>query len=117
MTGAASGIGLATATRFAEEGMQVVMADIQDDALDAEVFALRRAGYEITGVHTDVSRYEQIEKQAARAIDASGKVNVVHNNAGVVRAGTLEEPSLEDWQWVLGVPLIGWRHLPVANCC
>lgn len=105
VTGAASGIGLATATRFAEEGMQVVMADIQEDALDAAVSTLLGLGHEVTGVRTDVSCYDQIENLAARAVDVYGKVNIVHNNAGVVRAGTLEELSLDDWQWVLGVDL------------
>jgi NAD(P)-dependent dehydrogenase (short-subunit alcohol dehydrogenase family) len=105
VTGAASGIGLATATRFAEEGMQVVMADIQEDALDAAVSTLLGLGHEVTGVRTDVSCYDQIENLAARAVNVYGKVNIVHNNAGVVRAGTLEELSLDDWQWVLGVDL------------
>jgi NAD(P)-dependent dehydrogenase (short-subunit alcohol dehydrogenase family) len=81
------------------------MADIQEDALDVAVSKLRGLGHEVTGVRTDVSCYEQIENLAARTIDAYGKVNIVHNNAGVVRAGTLEELSLEDWQWVLGVDL------------
>lgn len=105
VTGAASGIGLATATRFAEEGMQVVLADIQEDALDTAVSALGEAGHEVTGVRTDVSCYDQVKNLAARALDAYGQVNIVHNNAGVVRAGTLDELSLEDWQWVLGVDL------------
>jgi NAD(P)-dependent dehydrogenase (short-subunit alcohol dehydrogenase family) len=105
VTGAASGIGLATATRFAQEGMQLVMADIQEDALDVAVSTLRKAGHDVIGVRTDVSSYEQVEALAARAVDHYGKVNIVHNNAGVVRAGTLEELSLEDWQWVLGVDL------------
>ncbi len=105
VTGAASGIGFATARRFAEEGMQVVMADIQEDALDAAVSNLRAAGHEVLGVPTDVSRHEQIEQLAEQALSAYGKVNIVHNNAGVVRAGALEELSLEDWQWVLGVDL------------
>lgn len=105
VTGAGSGIGLATATRFAREGMRVVLADIQVDALDAAVSGLREAGFEVTGVPTDVSDFEQIQALAAAAIDAYGGVHVLHNNAGVVRAGSLEELTLEDWEWVLGVDL------------
>jgi NAD(P)-dependent dehydrogenase (short-subunit alcohol dehydrogenase family) len=105
VTGAASGIGLASATRFAEEGMQVVLADIQQDALDSAVLVLQQSGHDVIGVRTDVSQFEQVQKLADQALAAYGKVNVVHNNAGVVRAGTLEELTLEDWQWVLGVDL------------
>jgi NAD(P)-dependent dehydrogenase (short-subunit alcohol dehydrogenase family) len=105
VTGAASGIGLATATRFAEEGMKVVLADIQQDALDAAVATLAKAGHDVMGVLTDVSQREHIQYLADQTIAAFGKVNVVHNNAGVVRAGTLEELTDEDWRWVLGVDL------------
>ncbi|MDG1946022.1 MAG: SDR family NAD(P)-dependent oxidoreductase [Halioglobus sp.] len=105
VTGGASGIGLATATRFAREGMKVVLGDIQQDALDTAVSSLQSAGHDVIGVTTDVSRVEQVQNLADQAIAAYGKVNVVHNNAGVVRAGTLEELTLEDWQWVLGVDL------------
>jgi NAD(P)-dependent dehydrogenase (short-subunit alcohol dehydrogenase family) len=105
VTGAASGIGLATATRFAGQGMKVVLADIQQDALEAAVSALLESGHDVIGVPTDVSRREQVQNLADRAIAAYGKVNIVHNNAGVVRAGTLEELSDEDWNWVLGVDL------------
>jgi NAD(P)-dependent dehydrogenase (short-subunit alcohol dehydrogenase family) len=105
VTGAASGIGLATATRFAQEGMKVVLADIQPDALDAAVSSLRSAGHDVIGVRTDVSQREQVQNLADKTIAAYGKVNIVHNNAGVVRAGTLEELTDEDWQWVLGVDL------------
>ena len=110
VTGAASGIGLATATAFAQQGMQVVMADIQPDALESAVADLKRAGHEVTGVQTDVSRREQIEALAEAALDAYGKINVVHNNAGVVRAGTLDELTVEDWEWVLGVDLWSVIH-------
>jgi NAD(P)-dependent dehydrogenase (short-subunit alcohol dehydrogenase family) len=105
VTGAASGIGLATATRFAGEGMKVVLADIQQDALDSAVSTLRQAGHDVIGVQTDVSQRAQVQNLADAAIAAYGKVNIVHNNAGVVRAGTLEELTDEDWQWVLGVDL------------
>jgi NAD(P)-dependent dehydrogenase (short-subunit alcohol dehydrogenase family) len=105
VTGAASGIGLASATRFAEEGMKVVLADIQQDALDSAVSGLQQSGHDVIGVRTDVSQFEQVQGLADKALAAYGKVNILHNNAGVVRAGTLEELTLEDWQWVLGVDL------------
>ena len=105
VTGAASGIGLAAATRFAAEGMKVVLADIQQDALDAVVANLKEAGHDVLGVLTDVSQREQVQRLADETIATYGKVNLVHNNAGVVRAGTLEELTDEDWQWVLGVDL------------
>ena len=105
VTGAASGIGLATATRFAEEGMKVVLADIQQDALNSAVSILQEAGHDVVGVPTDVSQREQVQNLAERAIASFGKVNIVHNNAGVVRAGTLEELTDDDWRWVLGVDL------------
>jgi NAD(P)-dependent dehydrogenase (short-subunit alcohol dehydrogenase family) len=110
VTGAASGIGLATATRFAEEGMKVVLADIQLDALNAAVSVLQKAGHDVTGVKTDVSQLDQIQELADIALASYGKVNILHNNAGVVRAGTLEELTLEDWQWVLGVDLWSVIH-------
>jgi NAD(P)-dependent dehydrogenase (short-subunit alcohol dehydrogenase family) len=105
VTGAASGIGLATATRFAEEGMKVVLGDIQEDALEAAISTLQKAGHDVLGVPVDVSQREHIQNLADQTIAAYGKVNIVHNNAGVVRAGTLEELTDEVWRWVLGVDL------------
>jgi NAD(P)-dependent dehydrogenase (short-subunit alcohol dehydrogenase family) len=110
VTGAASGIGLATATRFAEEGMKVMLADIQQDALDTALSNLRSAGHEVHGVLTDVSQPQQLQNLADEAITTYGKINIVHNNAGVVRAGALDELSLDDWQWVLGVDLWSVIH-------
>jgi NAD(P)-dependent dehydrogenase (short-subunit alcohol dehydrogenase family) len=105
VTGAASGIGLATATRFAQLGMRVVLADIEREALDAAVSELRGQGHEVLGVETDVRRLDAIERLADETLSAFGQVNVVHNNAGVVRAGRLAELSVADWEWVLGVDL------------
>ena len=105
VTGAASGIGFATATRLAQEGMRVVLADIERAPLDAAVAKLASAGHEAIGVATDVSQWDDLQRLADRALDAYGQVNVVHNNAGVVRAGRIEELTLSDWEWVLGVDL------------
>ena len=74
VTGAASGIGLATASRFAREGMRVMMSDIQGDALDAAVAQLRGEGLEVTGVVTDVSKVEQVESLARHTLDTYGAV-------------------------------------------
>jgi len=105
VTGAASGIGFAVAERLAREGMRVVLADIEQAALDGAVSKLDASGFEVLGVPTDVSQWDDVQRLADRTIEAFGQVNVVHNNAGVVRAGRFEELTLADWEWVLGVDL------------
>jgi NAD(P)-dependent dehydrogenase (short-subunit alcohol dehydrogenase family) len=105
VTGAASGIGKAVATALAGEGMKVVLADIEAAALDATVAALADAGHEVLGVRTDVSDAASIDALASATIERFGAVHVVHNNAGVVAAGAVEELGLDTWEWVLGVDL------------
>lgn len=105
VTGAASGIGKATATRFAEEGMKVVLADIEEQALEKAVAELKERNFDVIGLKTDVSRWDQIQQLAEATMDTYGKVNVVHNNAGVVVSGPVEELTIADWEWCLGVDL------------
>ena len=105
VTGAASGIGRATATCFAQAGMKVVLADIEEPALAAVVSELTEAGHSVLGVPTDVSKWEAIQALADATMAAFGAVHVVHNNAGVVVSGPLESLSISDWEWVLGVDL------------
>jgi NAD(P)-dependent dehydrogenase (short-subunit alcohol dehydrogenase family) len=107
VTGGASGIGLAMATRFAQEGMKVVLADIEAPALDAAVTKLRQQEFEAHGVVTDVSSEASVQNLAREAIERFGKVHVLCNNAGIggSRADRIWDATLKDWQWTLGVNL------------
>src|SRR6185503_8756892 len=107
VTGGASGIGLAMATRFAQEGMKIVIADIEAPALEAAVAKLRHQEFEVHGVVTDVSNEASVENLAREAIERFGKVNILCNNAGIggSRADRIWDATLKDWQWTLGVNL------------
>ena len=83
VTGAASGIGLGLATRFAREGMKVVLADVEEPALEAAVTRLRQEEHDVLGVVTDVAKIEAVEALARKTLDVYGKVHVLCNNAGV----------------------------------
>ena len=107
VTGGASGIGYALAERFAAEGMRVVLADVQADALEEAEGRLRAGGAEVLAVETDVARPEALDHLRDRALDAFGAVHVLCNNAGVVSPGQVWEASPEDWRWILGVNLEG----------
>jgi NAD(P)-dependent dehydrogenase (short-subunit alcohol dehydrogenase family) len=111
VTGAASGIGLALATRLAQEGMRVVLADVEQSALEAAVGRLEHDGYTVMGVPTDVSRAESVQDLADQTLRTFGAVHVVCNNAGVGGGfGKIWEASLQDWQWALDVNLWGVIH-------
>jgi len=110
VTGAASGIGLAFAERFASEGMKVVMADVEAAALDAAAAAVRTKAPAVLAVRVDVSRPEDVERLARDTYAAFGAAHVVCNNAGVAVIGAVHEHSLADWQWVMGVNLWGVIH-------
>jgi NAD(P)-dependent dehydrogenase (short-subunit alcohol dehydrogenase family) len=106
VTGAASGIGRAMADRFAAEGMRVVLADIEEPALEAAVAELRQQEREVIGVCADTSSYESVQALAQRALDEFGGVHIMCNNAGVGGGGRGEaiwERSLNDWNWTFGI--------------
>lgn len=110
ITGAASGIGRATAEALAAEGMQVVLADIEGDALEATTAELAAAGHAVLAVRTDVSDGASMEALAEQTVAHFGGVHLVHLNAGVAAGGPAWTLSEKDWAWVLGVNLWGVIH-------
>lgn len=105
VTGAGSGMGMAFALRLAAEGMKVVAADIQDDALAATVESLSGGGHDVLGVQTDVADPDSVRRLADAAYERFGAVHVLCNNAGV--EGYLDGPiwaaTPRDWEWTVGV--------------
>jgi NAD(P)-dependent dehydrogenase (short-subunit alcohol dehydrogenase family) len=112
VTGGASGIGLAMATRFAQEGMKIVLGDVEEGALETAVARLRQQEFEVHGVVTDVSNASSVENLALETIERFGKVHIVCNNAGVggSRATRIWDATLDDWEWAMGVNLWGVIH-------
>ena len=110
ITGAASGIGRGLARRCAREGMQVVLADIEQAALAETETELRALGASVIGVVTDVSKAADVEALAQQTLDAFGAVHLLCNNAGVGVVRSVWESTLADWEWVLGVNLWGAIH-------
>ena len=107
VTGAASGIGFALCEQLAGAGMQVVLADIDEDAVRA---AAGRIGGGALAVRADVSRWEDVEALERAAVERFGAVHVLCNNAGVTLVGRAWRFSVEEWRWLLGVNLFGVVH-------
>lgn len=105
ITGAANGIGKATATRFAREGATLVLGDLEASSLAAFVDELRQGGTTATGVVGDLTREADVERLIGEALDGHGRIDVLVNNLGGAKAGKLWEMSLETWQAVLTLNL------------
>jgi NAD(P)-dependent dehydrogenase (short-subunit alcohol dehydrogenase family) len=110
ITGGASGIGLATARRLGEEGMRLVLADIEPAPLERAARELSTEGAEVLAVPTDVGDRDQVEALAARTYDRFGAAHVLFNNAGVAIFGGIETMRHEDWEWLIRVNLWGVIH-------
>jgi NAD(P)-dependent dehydrogenase (short-subunit alcohol dehydrogenase family) len=110
VTGAASGIGLALANRFARSGMKVVMADVEENQLEAAGSSVSSLGVEVLAVPADVSDESSVQALAARAMERFGAVHVLCNNAGVVAMSDPWFGPLSAWEWVFGVNLWGVIH-------
>ncbi len=110
VTGAGSGIGRATALLLARLGGMIHAADRDDQRVSAVVAEIEAAGGQATAHVTDVGDAAAVEALAQRVFAADGAVDVLHNNAGIGHAGPVDETTLEDWQRVLGVNLLGVVH-------
>lgn len=107
ITGAASGIGWALSERCAQEGMRIVLADVEEAALAKAEKALRAKGATVLPVLTDVSKIGEVENLAKKTLETFGAVHLLVNNAGVAAGSTVWESTPADWEWVMGVNLLG----------
>ncbi len=110
VTGAASGIGRELALHAGRAGMSVVLGDVDERGMaeTAELLAAQKA--RVASLKCDVSKADSVDALAALAYQRFGKVHVLFNNAGVAVLGPAWTATLEDWQWVLGINLMGVVH-------
>jgi len=110
ITGAGSGFGLEASRIAARLGMNIVMADVQQDALDAAVAEIEALGAQVLPFRLDVAKAAEVEALGAAAFARFGAPHFVFNNAGVGAGGLIWETTLKDWEWVVGVNLMGVAH-------
>lgn len=103
VTGGAGGIGRATSLLLASEGAKVAVVDLQQEAAEAVAKEIRTAGGEAIALTADVSSESDIERVVSAVVDTFGGVDVVFNNAGIIRRTTAVETSVEEWDRVFGV--------------
>ncbi|MES2413483.1 MAG: SDR family oxidoreductase [Pseudomonadota bacterium] len=110
LTGAGSGFGLECARIGARLGMNLVLVDVQQDALDAATREMEAAGAQVLAFKLDVSSADQMQAMGDAVFKRFGAPHLVFNNAGVGSGGLIWENSLKDWEWVMGVNVMGVVH-------
>ncbi len=114
ITGAASGIGRATAQLFAREGAKIVAADINEAGLRETVTRICDAGGDAIDVKTDVGQMEQVQAMVQAALDRYGRLDIVHSNAAAYATGTATEITEDQWDRTIDVCLkAAWM---IAHC-
>ena len=110
LTGAGSGFGLECARIGAKLGMNLVLVDVQQDALDKAAAEMRAAGAPVLAVKVDVSKAAEMEALGRAVHERFGAPHFIFNNAGVGAGGLIWENTVQDWEWVIGVNLMGVAH-------
>ena len=114
LTGAGSGFGLECARIGAKLGMNLVLVDVQQDALDKATAEITQEaakyGGQVMSFRLDISKAGEVEAMGQAVFDKLGAPHVVFNNAGVGAGGLIWETTLKDWEWVLGVNVMGVAH-------
>ncbi len=112
ITGAASGIGRAIAVRLAKEGCDVAVLDVNRAGAEETAALVTREGRRAIAVTADVSSYEQVTAAVAEVIGTLGKIDLLYNNAGIVRVNSIVDTPLAEWRSVFGINVDG-----VFHCC
>ena len=110
ITGAASGLGRAMADRCVQEGMKVVLADVEVEELAKTEASMKASGATVLALRTDVSQASDMEALAQKTLEAFGAVHLLCNNAGVGTDAAIWKSTIADWEWVIGVNLWGVIH-------
>ena len=110
ITGAASGFGLEFSLQAAKRGLNVVMSDVQADALQAAAQRVREAGAQVLACGGDIAQSAVVEALLGQTLERFGAPHLVFNNAGVAHGGLIWEHTERDWDWVMGVNLRGVAH-------
>ena len=116
ITGAAQGIGLATALKFAQEGARVVVCDVRQAAVDQAVAACRAAGADTLGIVIDVTQRDMVDGMVQQVKDRLGRIDVLVNNAGITQDARLQKMTIEQFDRVIDVNLRGVFHFAQAVC-